>query len=169
MLLYDLYPHILAQIRPKNSINRLIYNIVNYLWHELNRFVIPRAECIYTISHEMSSQLIPYFVDIDQWSKNVRVVPPWADTEMLSPDSTASRNFRTNYCQDGLLFLYSGNIGLTHPLEYLLHASKQISTHLDMPDVLFLIIGDGQKKSSLQLLASEIDIPYKFTIFGFQL
>ena len=59
---------------------------------------------------------------------------------------------------DRFLVSYSGNIGLTHPLEHLVESISLLDKEAPSSDIKFLITGHGSKRSSLQQLAKTLCI-----------
>jgi len=62
---------------------------------------------------------------------------------------TASHNgIRKKYGWEGkFLILYSGTLGWAHSLETVIEAARQLT---DQPDVQFVFVGDGEKRSALE-------------------
>ena len=50
--------------------------------------------------------------------------------------------------------MYSGNIGYTHNVEYLIEVAKELKQE---KEIQFLIIGEGKKKETLQTMVKEMD------------
>jgi colanic acid biosynthesis glycosyl transferase WcaI len=156
LLLYDLYPQVLQQLscerRPPAPLRLLIHS-----WHWLNRQVYRRAERIYTLSAGMAQALQPCFVSPAEWQARVQVIPPWADADQLFPHPPASNPFRDQHHLEGkLLLIYSGNLGLTHPLEPLLDASQRLQSLL--PLFRLLMIGEGPKRQRLEHQANGLQL-----------
>lgn len=156
LLLYDLYPQVLQQLsgerRPSAPLRLLIHS-----WHWLNRQVYRRAEHIYTLSAGMAQALQPCFASPAEWQARVQVIPPWADTDQLSPIPPALNPFRDqHHLQGKLLLIYSGNLGLTHPLEPLLDASQFLQSQL--PQFRLVLIGEGPKRQRLQQQSNALQL-----------
>ncbi|MDG1696848.1 MAG: glycosyltransferase family 4 protein [Ilumatobacter sp.] len=81
------------------------------------------------------------------WGKCVHVIPNFVDTTVIVPTDRAT-NYRTEL---GLgiepVVLYAGNVGFSQSLELVLAAAATL------PEVTFLINGDGAARSTLELKA----------------
>lgn len=145
LLLYDLYPQVLAGLGPEPR--RLLAPLVA-VWQRLNRRVYGRAERVITLSAPMAEALRPCFATEAAWARAVRVVPPWgAPLPPAPPPDVAA--FRRCHGSDGaLLLVYAGNLGFSHPLEPLLEALAL----LPPPGARLLLVGEGGRRPQLQRL-----------------
>lgn len=159
LLLYDLYPQVLAQLQPRHPLQRRALGWVMRLWHGANRRVFVKAERIFTLSTVMVEELRPYFPTESLWRERVLVIPPWADTANICPQPAEAQIFRRKFGVRGLLLSYSGNLGLTHPIEPLLEACALLEALPAPPQVQMLLIGDGAKRASLQQQAHSLRLP----------
>jgi colanic acid biosynthesis glycosyl transferase WcaI len=127
---------------------------ITALWSWANRRVFASAERVFTLSDAMAAELRPAFASDALWRRKVVVIPPWADTSRLQPNPAAAAAFRHQLGIDPghLLITYSGNLGLTHPLEPLVDAAAI----LPAPDVQLLLIGEGPKRVALERRASAL-------------
>jgi len=158
LLLYDLYPQVLAQLQPRHPLQRRALARLVRLWHAANRPVFARAERLFTLSDAMADQLRPCFASEALWRARVLVIPPWADTSQLQPSPAAAQAFRRAHGIQGLLLSYSGNLGLTHPLEPLLEAAALLTARPSPAPLHVLLIGDGPKRSRLQQQARALQL-----------
>lgn len=158
LLLYDLYPQVLSQIKLRNSIFRLALSLIIKLWHYVNRFVLLKADCVFTLSVAMAKELRDYFPTEELWRDRVVVIPPWADSQFMRPSLEEAAIFRHTYGVEGLLLIYSGNLGLTHPLEPLLEAAADIAKLSSPPNVHTFFIGDGSKRLLLETMAHSLKL-----------
>lgn len=159
LLLYDLYPQVLVQLQPRDSLQRRALGLLIRLWHRANRRVFPKAERIFTLSNAMAAQLKPYFCTEALWRERVLVIPPWADTANICPQPAEAQIFRRKYGVQGLLLSYSGNLGITHPIEPLLESCALLMALPTPPQVHIFLIGDGAKRASLQKQAHSLQLP----------
>lgn len=154
LLLYDLYPQVLAQLQPRHTLLRWLLGLMVRLWQRANRMVYARAERVFTLSEAMAAELRAAFASEAIWSSKVVVIPPWADTSQLRPIPPATNPFRRQHgLDDRLLVTYSGNLGLTHPLEPLLEAAARLSGTVQV-----LVIGTGPKRRALEQLACQLQL-----------
>lgn len=160
LLLYDLYPQVLAQLQPRQPRLRRGLSLLVRLWQAANRAVFIRAERVFTLSDAMAAELRPAFASEDLWRRTVCVIPPWADTTRLQPDPAAGLAFRRDHQLDSdrLLITYSGNLGLTHPLEFLVEAAALLPAGTNPLPSQFLLIGQGPRRAALQGMATELGL-----------
>ncbi|HUS41366.1 MAG TPA: glycosyltransferase family 4 protein [Ilumatobacteraceae bacterium] len=80
----------------------------------------------------------------------VHVIPNFVDTQAIVP-ADRSTSYRTELgLGDGPVVLYGGNVGFSQSLDLLLAAAREL------PDVVFLINGNGAARSSLEVAAADI-------------
>jgi colanic acid biosynthesis glycosyl transferase WcaI len=73
-------------------------------------------------------------------SAKIREIPNWVDTHFIKPLFQPSNYFRReNSLEDKFVVLYSGNIGLTQPLETLIEAAGLLQSQTDIQ---FVIVGE---------------------------
>ncbi|MBN1414286.1 MAG: glycosyltransferase family 4 protein [Bacteroidales bacterium] len=78
--------------------------------------------------------------------KRCEVIPIWTDNEFLKPVPADKNPFITEYnLQKKFIVLYSGSIGESSGVDYLVEAASTI----DNKNILFLIIGEGSKKQAI--------------------
>jgi hypothetical protein len=138
-LIYDLYPDVLEGISKHGFLRRL-----SSRWQARNKKVFPKAAHIYTIGEGLKHAIENYS------NHNVTLVPVWnkESTETITSD----RDFKTEWgLNNRKIILYSGNIGLTHPLEYLIELANDLKTNSEWQIV---IVGSGNKKAQLQQTAA---------------
>ncbi len=88
--------------------------------------------------------------------ERITVLPNWADTARIRPirDENA---FRTREQLGGFfVVMYSGNMGLCQGLDDVLEAADRLR---DRRDILFLMVGDGASKTSLEESARQRALP----------
>jgi glycosyltransferase involved in cell wall biosynthesis len=78
----------------------------------------------------------------------IRVIPNWADLDLVRPSPESGREFRAKHGLEGKFVLqYAGNMGRTHGLETVLDAAERLR---DRADVVFQFIGSGGKREWLR-------------------
>ena len=80
----------------------------------------------------------------------VHVIPNFVDTDVITPIDRATLYRAELGLGDGPVVLYAGNVGFSQSLELVLAAAREL------PDVTFLINGDGAARSSLESAANGI-------------
>jgi len=142
LLVYDVYPDVLTEFKLLGKGSFIVK-----LWQKANRKVYAKADQLFTISEGMKRCMEHY-----SGENPVQVVPVWTDNQFLKPVVKAQNPFVISQgLQDKFIVLYSGNLGYTHELDVIL----EIAAQMKRPDLFFLIIGDGEKKSLLQQKISE--------------
>jgi glycosyltransferase involved in cell wall biosynthesis len=145
VLIYDLYPNAFVQAGLLRE-SSLIYK----WWQRVNGTVFRNAFAIFTLSDSMKAACKPYVADEDK----IKVVYNWADTAYIHPISKTENAFILKHSWVGKrIVMYSGNMGLTHDLESLVHAAHQLEAERDL---LFVFIGDGGKRKRLEELKNEL-------------
>lgn len=137
IIVYDIYPDALTNIGIKKT------NFLYKKWEKWNNKLFAKADRIFTLSDGMKKQLSLY-------TNNDKIVsiPNWSASNDLKPINKESNIFiQNNYLTDKFIVLYSGNIGNTHNVEYIIEVAKKLK---DNKDIQFLIIGEGGKKRMLE-------------------
>lgn len=126
----------------------------------IERFVYRRARIITVISEWFRQRLLLKGVP----SEKLRVIPNFVDTEFMQP-APRQNGFSTAHRLNGkFVVLYAGNIGLTQGFETILEAAHLLR---GVPDLCFLIVGDGARRGWLELqlaeknLANVVLLPYQ--------
>ena len=137
IIVYDIYPDALTNIGIKKT------NFLYKKWAKWNNKLFAKAEKIFTLSDGMKKQLSLY-------TNNDKIVsiPNWSASNDLKPIDKESNIFiQNNNLTDKFIVLYSGNIGNTHNVEYIIEIAKELK---DNCNIQFLIIGEGGKKKMLE-------------------
>jgi glycosyltransferase involved in cell wall biosynthesis len=81
-------------------------------------------------------------------SRHVHVIPPWPHDDELEPVPHETNPFRREHGLEGkFVFMYSGNMGIGHPLGALLEAARRLE---DLPNVAFVFIGAGVRRKEVE-------------------
>lgn len=133
---YDLHPDVLLKTGWQ------IPTSLVKLWDIVNKFVYNQAMKIIVISNGMKNTLIRRYNIAE---KKIYVIPLWAIPELdnLNHDNSVRREIGIK--DEELLFLYSGNMGLMHPIEIIINGAREL---IDWP-IKFLFIGDGVKRERI--------------------
>lgn len=77
-------------------------------------------------------------------SGRLRILPPWSHEQHLADVPREDNPFRSRHGLQGkFVVMYSGNHGLTNPLDTLLEAAEQLA---DDPRLVFAFVGGGVRK-----------------------
>lgn len=154
-LIYDMYPQVLV----KNNLITTSSLLYNY-WMRLNKKMFGNAKYVFTLSDGMKNQL-KYISRHEE----VKVVPVWTNTTFFSDIPTAENIFiKTNHLEGKFIVGYSGNLGKTHPVEKIIEIADCLKEN---ENIHFLIIGDGEKKVTLQKIQAKKQLA-NLEILGFQ-
>ena len=133
---YDIHPDILL------ATGWRLPQPVVWIWEILNKRIFRQAKVIVALGKGVRDTLINHKkVPPDK----VRVIPLWGRPEFGSPSESASVLQDLSLNDKDLLFLYAGNMGTLHNLDFIMDAA-----HLTrgLP-VRFLFLGDGVKRPHL--------------------
>lgn len=142
IVIYDAYPDALVNFGYINS-GSLLYN----LWNFLNKKTFRKANKIFTLTVGMK-RLIEKVYGLQY----LEVVPIWSDAGDFKPvldddnEILAKTNSKGQFC-----LVYSGNLGLTHPVEKLI----DLAALLDPEKFSIIIIGDGAKEKLLREMQAQ--------------
>lgn len=143
ILVYDVYPDALEVFQVTER------NIIYRIWSMANRRLFSRAYRIYTLGDGMNKLLAKYNVT----QRPIHVIQNWSGLRNLKLISSSENVFiREQNLEDKFIVQYSGNIGLTHNVEALINVAEKLR---DQKDILFLIIGRGERYKNIQELINE--------------
>ena len=151
IVIYDMYPDALVEY---NFTTRS--SIFYRLWSFLNRFTFRGARKVFALTEGMKERANHYMSS----SNNVEVVHLWSNSEDFEYVKR-SDNFilKKTQSQDKFTIVYSGNLGLTHPLEKLVN----LAGYLEPTEFSIIIIGEGAKTNRLKQLVQ--DLGYEHVYF----
>jgi colanic acid biosynthesis glycosyl transferase WcaI len=133
----DIFPD--AAIETRAITNRWI--ILALRW--LERFSYRRADAVSVLSNDLRDNVVAKLPD--RFASRVHVIPNFVLTNEIRPLDRMTK-YRTDLgIGDETVVLYAGNVGFSQSLELVVAAARA------MPDVTFLINGEGSAKSSLEL------------------
>lgn len=145
IIVYDIYPDALTNIGIKKT------NFLYKKWEKWNNKLFAKADKIFTLSDGMKKQLSSY-------TDNDRIVsiPNWSASTKLHPINKEENIFiKRHNLTDQFIVLYSGNIGNTHNVEYIIEVAKKLKEY---NNIQFLIIGEGGKKKTLENKVAEYEL-----------
>jgi len=145
MVIWDVYPDVFKIAGMKDS--HPIYKF----WAFLNKKSFKKAFKIFTISTKMADLLKAYT------DREVLVRPIWSIFQENNKTEKNKNIFITEHgLQNKFIVQYSGNIGVTHNVETLIEIAEVLK---DNTEILFQIIGRGPRKSKLEILVKEKNLP----------
>jgi colanic acid biosynthesis glycosyl transferase WcaI len=108
----------------------------------LEKFSYRRSDLVVLLSEDLADNVRAKLGPRD--GRRVRVIPNFVDTQAITP-STRNNSYRTDLgIGDEPVVMYAGNVGFSQSLDLLVDAAKA------MPEVIFVINGDGSARASLQ-------------------
>ncbi|MGW8257567.1 MAG: glycosyltransferase family 4 protein, partial [Thermoguttaceae bacterium] len=115
------------------------------------RWVYRQTSVIRVISQGMRNHLIDKGVP----AARVRVIPNWIDTDECRPVPPDPELAEKVGLAGRFNVMYAGNIGIAQDLETVLHAGELLS---DLPEVQFVMVGDGADLQRLQEIVQKRNI-----------
>ncbi len=89
--------------------------------------------------------------------ERIGVIPNWADGDALRPVAHAANPLRATWeLENRFVVGYSGNMGRAHEFDTLLQAADLLR---DIPQIVFLLIGDGAQRDRLIAEATRRGLP----------
>lgn len=117
------------------------------LFNLLNRLILNQATDIVALDPFMADRLNRK-VHI---STKLHVMPPWPHEDHLEPVEHPDNPFRQEHgLNQKFVFMYSGNISPSHPVQTILDASKHFAKD---PNLVILFIGGGLGRRSIEAFA----------------
>jgi glycosyltransferase involved in cell wall biosynthesis len=117
----------------------------------LERFVYRRAAAIAVISPGLKANLAGKGVPPEK----VHVIPHWADESLYRPVPPDPQLARDLGMAGRFNVVFAGQLGLAQGLDVVLDAGDELS---DLPDVQFVLVGDGTDADRLRQAAGQRDL-----------
>lgn len=118
-------------------------------WDAMNRFVLKRSDRTIALGDGMRETLVGKGAPPEQ----VATIPLWAEPELAV--APTDREYRAQLGLDtDLVVLYSGNMGVMHPLEPVLKAARELQAE----PVSFLFVGGGVRRALWERKAAELEL-----------
>lgn len=118
--------------------NRLVIAVAR----KLERISYHRAAAVTVLSEDLRDNVVAKVKKSHRY--RVHVIPNFVDTDFVRPLDRMTELRRELGIGEGPVVLYAGNIGFSQSLEMV------IDTAAEMPDVTFLINGDGAAREALK-------------------
>jgi glycosyltransferase involved in cell wall biosynthesis len=149
-IVQDIHPEILVRTGWRG-----LPRMAVWLWRRLNLAALRHATLTITLSDAMKSYLEnSYKVPADR----ITAIPLWGQPELdyLPIDPEAKRRARLTFGinPNDLLVLYSGNMGVMHPVEVLVHAAARLQSS----SIRLLLVGDGVRRDRVEELTRELGL-----------
>ncbi|MBB4079017.1 colanic acid biosynthesis glycosyl transferase WcaI [Lewinella aquimaris] len=122
------------------------------LLERAERWLLRQVTAISTISTGMVRKIVKKGVN----RENIVLFPNWVDQNLVYPVSReASARSDWGFTDHDRIVLYAGNLGEKQGLEDVLFVAERLR---DIPNLTFLIIGEGGAKSRLMAMAEEMNL-----------
>lgn len=143
----DVFPD--AAERTGAVTNRRVLAVARWL----ERLTYRRARAVTVLSADLASnvaaKLPPALAD------RVHVIPNFVDTDAITPGDRHTAYRRELGIGDEPVVMYAGNLGFSQPFELIVEAARRL------PDVAFVINGDGAAAASLDEAAASLSNLYR--------
>jgi colanic acid biosynthesis glycosyl transferase WcaI len=148
-LVQDVYPDVavsLGALNGRNPATRLLD------W--LNRYTLRNSDRVIVVGECMRERLLAKVGA--QFAPRFRVIHYWADGREISPLNGEKNFFAEQLDAAGkFVLLFSGNVGRINEFDTVLDAALALR---DRSDILFLFVGDGVKKASVEKFKERHDL-----------
>lgn len=119
----------------------------------VNRLTLRRAESVIVLDNYMRARV----GSKDSPAGTMHVMPAWSHESPANPIDHDANPFRNRHNLNGkCVIMYSGNHGLTNPLDTLLFAAEKLRDH---PQLRFLFVGGGVCKPAIDRFIRERNLP----------
>lgn len=139
----DIFPEVAGLLEDFRS------PLVNAALERLNRFLVRHARRIIALGDTMATRLIS---GKGADAAKITIIHNWADTAAIVPSPKQNPFATAHGLHDRFVVLHAGNIGLSQNLDAVVEAAALLAAR---PDIVFLFIGDGNRKPALQAMVRE--------------
>ncbi len=138
----DVFPD--AAVESGAISNRVVISMAR----RLERWVYGRAEAVTVLSEDLAENLRAKVPRHRAW--RIRTIPNFVDVDAIRPGDRLSPYRRELGIDDRPVVMYAGNVGFSQSLESMIDAAR------DLPDVWFVINGDGAARPELERQARDL-------------
>ena len=121
---------------------------VEWVLNAVNRFLNKEADRLIALGEAMRDRLIQ---KKKANPEKIIIIPDWADICAIRPEPKRNSFSQTHGLAERFVVMHSGNIGTSQNLDVLIDAADALRP---FQDILFVLVGDGVRKSSLQEYAN---------------
>jgi colanic acid biosynthesis glycosyl transferase WcaI len=116
----------------------------------LERVSYLAADAVTVLSDDLRDNVVAKLSGRRSDADTVHVIPNFVDTDLISPADRSTPYRAELGLGDGPVVLYAGNVGFSQSLDLVLAAAREL------PEVTFLINGNGAARASLEASAAHI-------------
>ncbi|MGD9404112.1 MAG: glycosyltransferase family 4 protein [Anaerolineae bacterium] len=144
LLEWDVYPQVLEATGLLGS-----RNVIVRWWMSLHGRALRSAELVITIGERMAAVLR---ATAEVPELEIAIVPNWVDTDRIQPRDREDNDFvQAQELHEGLVVLYSGNLGATHAIETIVRVAEELAAEQAAEqEILFLVVGEGAKREIVE-------------------
>lgn len=137
-LCQDIFPEVASLLEDFHS------RLVNAMLERLNRYLVRQADRIIVLGETMMSRLVE---GKGADPGKITIIHNWADTSAIIPSDKHNPFSDAHGLAARFVVLHAGNIGLSQNLDVVIEAAALLAHDTN---VLFLFIGDGNRRASLE-------------------
>jgi glycosyltransferase involved in cell wall biosynthesis len=140
VLEWDIYPQVLEAMGLVGARHVMVRT-----WRSLHGRALRAADLVITIGERMAT-VLGKMAEVPELE--IAVVPNWVDTDHIQPRDREENVFvRAQGLHEGLVVLYSGNLGATHAIETIVRVAEELAAE---QEILFLVVGEGAKREIVE-------------------
>ena len=144
----------LQDIFPDSLVNAKMTSKGSLIWkigRKIEDFTYRSADKIIVISEDFKRNIMEKGVP----EEKIEIIPNWINTDTVYPVDRQDNILFERYGldRDKFYICYSGNLGHSQNLKLLISVAEEIQ--IAMPDVMFVLIGEGAAKKDLELLVQK--------------
>ncbi|MEP6757311.1 MAG: glycosyltransferase family 4 protein [Chthonomonadales bacterium] len=155
LLIQDVYPEVLVATGLTTETS-----LISRMVGSINRKLYRTATRVIALGRDMESLV---YQKLGNKSDRVVIIPNWADHNDVKPgDRNDNALLKELGMENNFVIQYSGNMGRTHGLEYVMAAAEKLSSDTRFK---FLFIGSGAKKKFVEEKSKELP---NVTVLGYR-
>lgn len=155
------YVHLLYDVHPEQAVAMKYVepsSIIVKLWHKINHIIYRHSAYIIVLCRQMKeyieTRLLSAGLTSESFNK-IKIIHNWADGNYIRPIEYERNNFIKNHNLDSkFLINYSGTLGVNQKFESLFAVADKLRDD----DCIFIFVGDGVKKKSMQEQAQSMGL-----------
>jgi len=125
---------------------------ITWITERLNRFCLRRSDATVALGRCMRDLIVSKGIPPSQ----IHTIQVWSAEEAHLPPSAAPNPYRAEWAiGDRLLVMYSGNFGLGHDVDTMLHAAERLRND---DRIRFAFVGGGKKKAQVESFVREREL-----------
>jgi len=141
----DIYPDVAVRLGMLTNPRAIKF------FEKVESFVYQGADSVSVISQGFWKNLRDKKVP----AKKLALIPNFVDADFIRPQPRHNAFSRKEGLDDRFVLLFAGNVGLSQALDKVLDAAYLLQ---DLPEILFLLVGNGSSKEILIAKAQKMDL-----------